>query len=108
MLRRTLLCTSLRLHIREPALRLIWNWTGFINGCAADNSVPQGLKPTFLAALDGTAKAVPFPDLDQAGTYLCSPISFSASLTKQVMGLSLEMTEVTPAVRAFCWRVTLG
>jgi hypothetical protein len=35
--------------------------TDFKNGIAVENSKPQGLKPTSLAAPGGTAKAVPFP-----------------------------------------------
>ncbi len=35
--------------------------TGLINGFPIGLSVPQGLKPAFLLALDGTAKAVPYP-----------------------------------------------
>jgi hypothetical protein len=36
--------------------------TGLIMVFPSGLSVPQGLKPAFLLTLDGTAKAVPFPN----------------------------------------------
>jgi len=36
--------------------------TGFINGSPSRLPGPQELKPAFLLALNGTAKAVPYPN----------------------------------------------